>query len=200
MKEKLARKLVEHAVAKDEIREALSVAHYNQELGEIVAADGFRMVVVKVEPCDKPFPNYRILIPDPKRILSTIEVDIKALFNIASLFINTKCTSVRLIVEDKYIKCCSGAKTKIEEDIIYSEAYLPFSYIAGKKKGAKVAINPKYLLETARALKSMSGIVKCKISISSPAEPILIKAGDYTEVVMPMYVQWGDDGAVGALK
>jgi len=200
MKEKLARKLVEHAVAKDEIREALSVAHYNQELGEIVAADGFRMVVVKVEPCDKPFPNYRILIPDSKHILSTIEVDIKDLLNIASLFINTKCTSIRLVLEDKYIKCSSGSKTQIEENIIYSEAYLPFATVAGRKKDVKVAINPKYLLETAKALKSISGLVKCKISICSPAEPIVITAGDYTEVVMPMYVQWGDVGAVGALK
>jgi len=200
MKELLARKLVEHAVAKDEVREVLTVAYYNQELGEIVAVDGFRMVVVKVEPFDKPFPNYRILVPDSKHILSTVEVDIKDLFNIASLFMNTKCTSIRLILEDKYIKCCSGSKTQIEENIIYSEAYLPFTNVAGRKKDTKVAVNPRYLLDTARALKNIKGLSKCKISICSPSEPILIKAGDYTEVVMPMYVKWGDDGTVDTLN
>lgn len=190
MKEKQARKLAEHAVEKDDIREALSVSHYNEERQELVAADGFRLVVIKIDPCEKPFPNYVILIPDAKQILSTIEVEISDLHKIASLFMNTKCTSVRLMLEDKTIKCCSGAKNKPEEDIIYTEAYLPVSTVIGQKKDVKVAVNPKYLLDTAKALKSLKGLTKCKIAICSPSQPITFKAGDYTEVVMPMYVEW----------
>lgn len=190
MKEKQARKLAEHAVERDGLREALSVAHYNKARKELVAADGFRLVVIKIDPCDMPFPNYVVLIPDSKQILSTIEVDISDLHKIASLFMNTKCTSVRLILEDKTIKCCSGAKNDAEEDIIYTEAYLPISAVIGQKNDVKVAVNPKYLLDTAKALKSIKGLIKCKIVICSPSQPIVFKAGDYTEVVMPMYVKW----------
>jgi len=190
MKEKQARKLAEHAVERYDIREALSVSHYNEERQELVAADGFRLVVIKIDPCLQPFPNYVILIPDSKRILSTMEVNVSDLYKIASLFMNTKCTSVRMILEDKTIKCCSGPRNDPEDDIIYTEAYLPVSTVIGQKTDVKVAVNPKYLLDTAKALKSIKESTKCKIAICSPSAPITFKAGDYTEVVMPMYVKW----------
>jgi len=74
-----------------------------------------------------------------------------------------------------------------------------------KKKPQKIriAINSEYLLQCATAMKQYCGVKiqkerkvveplfkSCKLSITDHDKPMMFSVGDYTEVIMPMYIQW----------
>lgn len=178
-------KLVDHAKNTDTvIRPVLSVPHYIKETNTVVAADGFRIAFAKILEIGE-YPNWEKLIPKEHKVV--VEVSTNELAMVVQPFVSLGKLVEGYIVRIVFEKNKMRLYTEYECFPNFSVT-LGYKVIDGDTKGVKIALNPKYLLACAKSLKVAAD--ECTIEINKPSDPVLFVAGNYSELIMPMYVQW----------
>jgi len=209
MDKRIAYKLVAHAVAKDISRPKLAAPYLDEKKQAMVGADGFRCVMIELDPPEKYY-DYIALIPTTYQVI--LEVSIPDLINTAKLHNANKGAltkvflvddvnseeSPSLIFKQENMSVQSAISCRIVEDKRVSETDIFF------------AINSQYLYDLAMAVKTYQNsytitiahtqrwkkhtkicpFTTINIQIASPTSPVLFSVGEYREVIMPMFTQW----------
>ena len=123
------------------------------------------------------FPDYEKLIPTEAQVEARFDTRelIRAGMAVASLGV-VKDATIRLYIEESRVRLSSSdgaGEATIETQTEWE---------------AKTAVSGRYL---AQALKALG--VMAELKVKSPGDPILITVDGYRLVLMPMFIQWGDE-------
>ncbi len=210
---KTAYQVTAHGVQKTGLKEtALTAQHLDVGKKELVAADGFRLVIARIDDVPK-YPDYTQLIP--KEFVVELELDIEQLYLNARLYNANKSSIVRMHLEERVLV--------FTQENLGVRSFMTYTIVSDKRqtknpKQVRIAINSEYLLQCVNAMKQYCGIkvyqeelrkqeagysckirrgkmaeplsTTCKLSITNSDKPMMFSVGDYTEVIMPMFVQW----------
>lgn len=198
-------KLVGHSVLKDPLgNRAVLMMPYYDDAGFIVGADGVRMTVIKTTSIIKPFPKWQMLFPpEPKLTVSLYISDLlEVMVSLKSL---TKCA--RFYIPGHIDAGNEPEPVKIEA-MLNSTSRSITTYItcieasgAAEGVGVHTALNPAYVIDMLKSMKRVvvdkrkgKSIYATQVSmhVGTPTNPVKFTCGiddEYTEIIMPMYVQ-----------
>jgi DNA polymerase III sliding clamp (beta) subunit (PCNA family) len=206
---KTAYQVTAHGVEKNKIdtRQTLAAQHLNESAKELVASDGFRIVLAKINDIPK-YPDYTQLIP--KEFTVILELDIEKLYLNAKLHNANKSSIVRMVLND--------GELVFRQDKLGVQSAMPCTIVTDNRKKKKpqavrIAINSEYLLQCVTAMKQYCGVKvhvdknedvlremkrktskplfsSCKLSITDRDKAMMFSVGDYTEIIMPMFIEW----------
>ena len=194
-----ANRIINHATLKNDSRPVLTRPYHDVEKNKLVAADGFRMAIIDVDPLIDEFPDYARLIPSTYKVI--LEFDIADLLEVAQIMAaGAKGGVVRTYLEERRLmfETTTNLMLNAKDMATVSISMLCEVIEDAREDGeeVKAAISSQYLLDCARAMKLVSedgnktAFEKCTLQINTCTDPITFRMKDYIEVITPMFVNW----------
>jgi hypothetical protein len=184
--------IVSHACAKDGKAEAM-MPHWDSVNNMMVAVDGYRIAIAKMDIDLPPFMNYQTFIPKASTWSASLSVSslleaMDALSRVGHGVVKVFSAIGHIDLEAE-TSDGKPVRLSLEAELIQGSA----------SPEEKIALNASYVVDFCKSVAKMEKATKnsdwglCEMSVLNMQQPVKFTAGpkgEYMELIMPTVIQW----------